>query len=196
MDLDAARRARAERKGIKPEPVTIGGEVIAVLPVEMPLDVLGPLVQDVNVDIALLFRNVVDVIRGENADQSTAALLDMAIDLIVLNPKLPAELLEAGKEILRRLLGQGGYDAFVGERPSREDVAELVKGLFGKYGWSLGESSASETSSDDGTTSTPTGPTTTPDSTSTESGTGQETPLSSGFADSLPSPSDSTTTGS
>ncbi|MFD9948749.1 hypothetical protein ACFWYW_47140 [Nonomuraea sp. NPDC059023] len=191
MDLDAARRARTTTKG-DPEPLVLGGQTICMLPTELSLDVLEPLTA-VNVDIALLIRNVIDAFKSDNAEESGLKLLDAVVDLVVLNPKLPAELVAAAKEMLRRLLQDDGYEAFVAERPSKEDVAELVRGLFRKYGWGLGESKPSSAGSSDGTTSTPTGPTTIPVSISTESGSVPEIPGSSGFVDSLPSPDGSAT---
>lgn len=191
MDLDAARRARAEKNG-GPEPLVFGGDTIAVLPAEFPLDVLEPLITGVDVDIALLVRSVIDAIQAENRAESGTALASMVVDMVVMNPKLPAELLTAVKDMLRRLIGPGGYDAFVAQRPTREDVTAFAKGLMAKYGWSdagdvLGESSSPADGSHGGTTSTPTSSATSTDSTSTESGAVPASGGSSVSADSLPS---------
>ncbi|MCK2222077.1 hypothetical protein MF672_050975 (plasmid) [Actinomadura sp. ATCC 31491] len=195
MDLDAARRARAAKKG-GAEPLIIGGDTIAVLPAEFPLDVLEPLITGVDLDIALLARSVVDAIQADNRAESGSALISMIVDMVITNPGLPAELLSAAKEMLRRLIGADGYDRFVSERPSREDLAEFVRGLFAKYGWAdagdvLGESMPPADGSPGGTTSTPTSGPVLEDSTSTESGPTPEVTGSSGYAASLPTASGS-----
>jgi hypothetical protein len=195
MDLDVARKARAETVG-GPEPLTLGGRDIAMLPAEFPLDVLEPLVLGVNVDIAMVVRSVVDAIEAEDRAAAGLGLASMLVDLVVGNPRLPVELVDAVKAMFARLIGQAGYDAFVAERPSPEDVMELGKGLLAKYGWSsvgdvLGESTSSADGSNGGTTSTPTSDTTSRDSTSVASGSGPEIPDSSGYGASLPTPSGS-----
>ncbi|MET7335897.1 hypothetical protein [Nonomuraea sp. NPDC005650] len=195
MDLDAARRAREATKG-GPEPLVFGGREIAVLPAEFPLDVLEPLISGVNVNMAMLARTILDAIQGQDGQESGAAVASMAVDMIVMNPQLPAELLTAAKEMLRRLIGPGGYDAFIAQRPSREDVAAFVTFLFSKYGWGdagdvLGESSSPADGSPGGMTSIPTSETISEGSTSTASGPILANPASSGYADSLPTVSGS-----
>lgn len=190
MDLDAARRARQAKKG-GPEPLVFGGETIAVLPAEFPLDVLEPLIQGVNLDVALLVASIMDALEAEKRDKSGMALVKLIVEMLVQNPRLPAELLTAGKEMLKRLIGETGYEAFVAERPSREDLAEFITGLLAKYGWKdigdvLGESSEPDDGSPDGKTSTPTSGTTSTASTSTASGPSPEIPGSSGYTASLP----------
>ncbi|MER5322318.1 hypothetical protein [Streptosporangium roseum] len=198
MDLDAERETRwaaaqAARGGeAGPEPLKFGGKVIAYLPPEFPIDVLEPLT-DVDVDTALLVRSVLDVYNSGDKAQSVEELLGLLVDLVVTNPKLPAQLVTAIKNMGRRLLGDEGYGEFVKVRPSLQDAGALVKGLGKKYSLSSGNSSASSAGSNGGTTSTPTSPTTTPDSISAESGGDQGRPASSEPADSSSSPSDSLT---
>ncbi|MGW0485791.1 hypothetical protein [Nonomuraea sp. NPDC003214] len=201
MDLDVARRARAEKNG-GPEPLILGGRTICELPAEFPLDVLEPLITGVDVDIARLIGLLLDSARADGDGMTLSQLADYAVDTLLAQPKLPAQLLAAVTEMAKRLFdGEDAYAAFVAARPSREDVAALLKGLFAKYGWSnagdvLGESNEPDSGSPDGKTSTPTSSTTSTDSTSTESGTGLEIQGSSDSTDSsgyvtgsLPTPS-------
>ena len=65
LDLDAARKQRAaEREGKKRDlPIRFGGEVIATLPVEMPVDVLAPL-RNLDGDLTLLLREAMGCFEG------------------------------------------------------------------------------------------------------------------------------------
>ncbi|MFG1976961.1 hypothetical protein ACGFJC_47180 [Nonomuraea fuscirosea] len=198
MDLNAARRAREAANG-GPEPLIFGDDgEIGTLPAEFPLDVLEPLILGVDLDLTWVLRTVVDAIQGK-AGQSSGDMFALIVDLIVMHPKLPAELLTAAKKMLERLIGEDGYEAFVAARPSREDIAEFIKGLFAKYGWEdagdvLGESTPPADGLSGGKTSTPISSTTSTDSTSEESGPTPETPVSSDSGDSSPSASDSPAT--
>lgn len=69
-----------------------------------------------------------------------------------LPPELPAEfayLLDDAKEALRYLLSDG-FDDFWAQRPSREDLTDLVGWITKTYGTSQGESPASDGSSTNG----------------------------------------------
>jgi hypothetical protein len=172
IDLDRARATRREAKGA-PTPIRLGGETIAALPVELPLDVFEP-VKLLDLDIALLIRKAVDMQQASDRDQAMAAT-SLLIDLLVARPTLPSELIDAIVESGRRLLNSEeypeGYNKFVAARPTREDVAEFAKGVFRQYGVGLGEALQSSDSSTSGEgTSKQTSLTTTPGSTSGASG--------------------------
>lgn len=177
-DLDAKRldraRARAARKEARGEtlPIVLGGQVIATLGAEFPLDVLEPLA-DINLDIALLLQQAVAAAQATD----NAANVDLIVNILAANPDLPREFLAAVKEIGRRLLGDGGYAAFVAARPSPWDVAALASTLFSWYGVSLGESSGSSDAVSEGngvTSNTISGP------------TGVSTPATSGVGLTIP----------
>jgi hypothetical protein len=149
--MGKARVARQETK--VPEVIVIGDTKVS-LPVELPIDVFGPL-KNLDVDLALLMRQAITSATG-NGDQAKEAQ-SLVIDLLVANPNLPRDLIDAIAESATRLLGQEGYDALVAFRPSREDLGVLAKTLLGHYGVSLGEAlGSSDSSTNDGTTSKPT----------------------------------------
>lgn len=155
-DLDAKRLARAQARAARREaqsetlPIVFGGTVIAELPAEFPLDVLEP-IQDINLDIALLVQQAV---LNANAEDAAQANIDLVVNILAANPDLPKELINAVREIGRRLLGDAGYAAFVAARPTPWDVAALTSDMFSWYGLTLGEAWRSSTSSGvDGETS-------------------------------------------
>lgn len=168
LDLDADRKRRAaEREGKQmDQPIIIGGEVIAVLPVELPIDVLAP-IRGMDDDIALLLR---EMVKGMQSGDGRADATGLFVDLIAANPKLPTNLLDTIQQITRNLFGNEGYEALVKARLTREDLGYLAKGVMEFYGLSLGESlPSSDSPTDDGTTSS-----------STSSGTSPSTPDESG----------------
>jgi hypothetical protein len=163
FDLADARVQRAKTRAAAREgkgdllDLRFGGESIAVLGAELPLDVLAPL-KEINLDIALLVRQAME---AANAETAQAHVIALGLDILAANPSLPAEMIDAVQEMGRRLFGEEGYQAFVGCRPSREDVTALFRYLMNWYGVSLGEFSGSSTESTDGETSNPTSSTTT-----------------------------------
>jgi hypothetical protein len=165
FDLDAARTERARTRAARREGrgdtqrIRFGGQEIAVLAAEFPLDVLEPFT-DVNVDLALLVRQAIDLASAEGASAQLSTL-DMIVSVLAANPNLPREVLDAIRECGRRLLGEDGYNAFVGQRPTPWDVAALAKNLMDWYGVSLGESSSPSALSSAGATSKPTSEATT-----------------------------------
>ena len=56
------------------------------------------------------------------------------ITALAANPQLPHEIVEAAKEIGRRVLGQDGYDAFCAEMPSPWDMRRARQRLPGLVG--------------------------------------------------------------
>jgi hypothetical protein len=163
IDLDRERAQRREARG-KPMPVRFGGQQIAELPVELPLDVFEPL-KALDVDIALLIRQALDIQQANGEGEQAAAATSLVIDLLVTRPSLPHDVVEAVIEMGKRLLNSedypDGFDKFLAQRPSREDVATFAKGVFRRYGVGLGEALPSSASSANGeTTSKPTSPTT------------------------------------
>lgn len=170
-------RLRAERRGARGETLMLrdGDLAIAELAAEFPLDVLEPLTS-VNLDIALLIDEAMTMSAAQ--DQATqVASLDTISKILAANPDLFKDLIGAIKEMTSRLLGEEGYVAFIGTRPSPWDVVDMAKGLLSWYGVSLGESSPPSESSNGGAISQPTSSTTT-DSTPLESGETQETQAS------------------
>lgn len=171
FDLDSARAAAAEAVGHKPAiklPNPDGGEPIRVeLPVELPLDVLQPLV-NIDVDLSILIRQALDA-RKEG---STEDIVSAVVDMLVVNPALPRDLVEAATTMARRLVGSDeAYDRLCAARMSIPEIGRLVKYLGRRYGVGLGEASPSSDSSEGtGTTSRPTGPAATPAKTSGRSG--------------------------
>lgn len=180
-NLDAKRLQRAQARAAKREghgetlPIVFGGETIAVLAAEFPIDVLEP-VQDINLDIALLLQQAV---ANANATEAGRANMELIVNILAANPDLPRELVGAVKEIGLRLLGPDGYSALCAGRPTPWDVAALVGDLFSWYGLTLGEALRSSTSSptDGGTSNTIASSTS--GSTPVESGNGLASPVSS-----------------
>ncbi|MFI6637204.1 hypothetical protein ACIBI7_50685 [Nonomuraea fuscirosea] len=170
LDLNAARVSRSGTQG-KPIELRLGGAVI-LLPPELPVDVLEPLAH-LNMDTALIARTVLNALKEADLTKAGLSIASMVVDLVIQNPKLPGELLDAVRLMGRRLMGDGGYDAFVAERPSILDVGALLKSLAGRYAFSAGESKPSPSDSDSGDASTQTSSTTTEGSTSPESGSDQ-----------------------
>ncbi|MEV7011781.1 hypothetical protein [Streptosporangium sp. NPDC051022] len=185
LNLNAARRARAERRKRKagPFPLYFGVEpdgsdkVIAMMPSGLPLHALAPLMK-LDVDMAYLLHVLEQALLSGNTT-TDAEVIGMVIGLLSKTPNLPAQLVKAGREVAVEILTQEGYDRFMAERPEIEDVVELVKGLAAEWGVGRGESSPPSGGSPSGTEgSTPTSETST-DSTSAESSTIPETPASS-----------------
>lgn len=168
LNLDEAKRERlatarqqaaAARREVTigPEPVIFGGQEIAVLPAELPVAVWEPLVAVRY--LPLLLRKLLEASTGQGSDQAEA--MGLVIDVLAAEPALPLDLVEAVREMGRRLLGEDGYAAFAGCAPSPQDVAALARFAWGKYfgGGGLGEFwRGSETASTDSTTSKPTSP--------------------------------------
>jgi hypothetical protein len=198
FDLDAARIERARLRAARREgrgdtqPIRFGGRIIATLEAEFPLDTLEPFA-DVDLDLALLVRQAIDMAQAENTDQQLSTL-DMIVSVLAANPNLPREVLEAIKEAGRRLLGESGYAALVQGRPTPWDIGALVKNLFSWYGVSLGESSPSSTPSAGGRTLKPISDVIAGGSTPAATGDGPATPNSEVSATSSPSSPDSPTT--
>lgn len=161
LDLDLARKQRAAaREGRRePLPVRIGGQTIAVLPVELPINVLEPL-RSLDSDLTLILRSSMDAMRARD----TTAVRDageIVVDVLAANPNLPVAVLDTISDVARRLLGQDGLNALMAAGPSTDDLAALSKGVFRFYGVTLGEASAPSGSSTSGgaTSNTTSGPT-------------------------------------
>lgn len=155
FDLDRHRAARREARHVPA--LRMEGKRYE-LPIELPVDVFEPLTQ-LNMDVSVLIRQVLDVRKQaeENDESANLAIMSAVIDMLVVNPKLPQDLVEAVKEMGRRLLGDEAYAVLARSRPSKDDLGDLVKYLAGQYGVSLGEASRSSGSSKEpGTTSRPT----------------------------------------
>ncbi|WP_433357826.1 hypothetical protein ACQP25_44500 (plasmid) [Microtetraspora malaysiensis] len=192
LNLDAAKAARTAKKGGGLIPIVFGGEEICQVATELPMDALSPLLDLTELDLPMLLRTGMDGLGKDNDfSQALTDMADMAINLLFSNRDLPKAIVEAVKEIGRRVLTPEGFDRFFAKKPSVNDVIELVRGLSKVYGVGLGESGASSSGSPAGTTSTPTSDTTSTDSTLPESGQSQESPASSEFAGSSATANDS-----
>jgi hypothetical protein len=192
LNLNTARaqraKARAALRGATQATLPIilgdGDKVIAELGPELPLETLAPLLE-VEVDIPTLVVQLLEAASkmsgdGDGGDTARAeAATEAIVGVLVTNPRLPIALVEAAQEIGRGLLTDEGYEAFIAERPSYQDVAALISGLLDWYGISLGEFLGSSPSVTDGGTSKPISPTTTPADASMGSGDGPASPASS-----------------
>jgi hypothetical protein len=164
LDLDAARRESAFPEGII---VKLGGAEYT-LPSELPADTFDPFLApefDLSGLIVALFKDE----DGKGKD-----IGERAVDLLVLRPALPAEVIAAFYASLELLFGEEQWATFKTKRPSVPDLGRLVSGLFRLYGTSLGEAFASAGSfTTAGPTSKPTSLAATPDSTPEPSGDAQ-----------------------
>jgi hypothetical protein len=179
IDLDRERKQRAaEREGKRQEmPIRLGGETIAVLPVELPIDVLAPL-RNLDDSITLLLRSAMQATRTQDAKQRWDAT-ELIVDLLAATPTLPLDVIAVLRQVAENLLGVEGLDKLLGQRPSAEDYGALAKGVFRFYGLTLGEvSPSSDSSTDSGRTSNTTSSTNS-ESTPEVSGTDPENPDSS-----------------
>jgi hypothetical protein len=179
IDLDHERKQRAaEREGKRQAlPVRIGGEVIATLPVELPVNVLAPL-QQLDESLTLLLRSTMQVAKGNNDAAAKWDATELIVDLLAANPTLPVDVLNVIRQVTVNLMGQDGYDAFLAADPSPEDIGAFAKGVFRFYGVTLGEASeSSDSSTDSGRTLSSTSSDTS-DSMPEASGTSPESPAS------------------
>ena len=184
IDLDAERDRRSQENEARARtvPIKFGGEVVAHVPTELPLDVLAPL-RRLDEEVSLLLRTVTTAMSSPEARDRWDAT-SLVIDILAANPKLPTTLIDVLEDMTSRLLTEDGRKALMAHRPTMPDLVFLGRGLLGLYGLNLGESqpssdSRTEEAKDAGTTSTPTLPTTTQDSTSEASGDAPESPASS-----------------
>ncbi|MGW2223334.1 hypothetical protein ACWCSD_50790 [Nonomuraea sp. NPDC001684] len=185
LDIDRAQRLEtiaAERNAAVSDtfPLRFRGGIVCELPSELPLDVLEPLTH-VAVDLGLIVRTALDAARASDPNAANMALLDMVIDQLVINKKLPDQVMAAVHQMAVRLFGEQGFADFFALRPALPDMVALFKGLAREYGLRLGESSPSSGSSSGGTTSTTPSPTTTPGSSLGEPGGGPASLDSSAF---------------
>lgn len=185
IDLEQRRQQRAKARAAKNEArgetltITCGDRVIAVLQPEFPIDVLEPLM-DVNLDIALVIEQALELVSADNAQQQ-AASMDLIAKILGANPHLFRELIDAIKEMGRRLFGADGYAGLVEMRLTPWDVVDLLRDMLSWYGVGLGESSSPSASTTDGETSNQISSPTT-DSTPAESGNTQAHLVSSDSA--------------
>ncbi|MEU8379796.1 hypothetical protein [Streptosporangium sp. NPDC048865] len=198
LNLNAARRARAARRGRKDGPIPLyfgeapdgSDKLIAMLPSGFPLHALEPFTR-LDVDMGFLLHVLEQVMKSDNR-ATDAEAIGMVIGLLSKTPDLPSQLVRAAREVAQEVLGQEGYERFMAERPAVEDIVDLVKSLSAEWGVGRGESTPPESGSPSGGPSTPTSETPTV-STSTESGTTPEIPASSESTSSSTSATDSLT---
>lgn len=139
IDLDAERKQRAAaREGKKQNlPIIIGGQTIAVLPVELPIDVLEPL-RTLDADLTMILRSAMQAARGKDAESRWEST-ELVVDVLAANPALPVTVLDTVAQVAKNLLTADGFTALMASRPTREDFAALTKGVFRFYGVTLGE---------------------------------------------------------
>lgn len=135
FDMDAARREEECPDGIR---LTYRGAEF-ILPAELPIDIFDALLSD-ELDLTGIFT---ELLNSEEEDVMPA-VLKMLID----RPTLPKAMLDAIHACFRSLFGEEDYPRFRGLRPSIKDVVRLARGLFERYGTSLGEAFASRDSSE------------------------------------------------
>jgi hypothetical protein len=150
IDLDQERTVRAaEREGAnEPWPIRFGGQIVAVLPVELPLSVIAPL-REIDDTIALVLRQAMALATNNDAASKWEAS-ELVVDMLASSPDLPVKVLTVIEEISKNLLTEEGLGRFLDQRPSIRDIVALAKGVLRYYGISLGEASASSDSSTDG----------------------------------------------
>jgi hypothetical protein len=150
IDLDADRARRAAEREAKGSPgagmpIILGGETVAVLPPEVPVDAFASL-RMLDADISLIIRQSMEAARGSGTAQDTTNLV---IDLLSQNPNLPTNALDIIRDVAKGVIGEEGVNNFMAKRPSPQDIATLVKFIIRFYGVTLGESSPSSDSSTD-----------------------------------------------
>jgi hypothetical protein len=150
MNLGAQRAKRNERR---PQPqFVLDGGVVVKAPKGLPIPAFAPL-KNIDLDLALLSRLVLEAQRAGGAEAAGQILIDFFIG----NPRLPWQVLDAVSQVLRNLFTDEGFEALLAWGPEPEDMAAIARALFDHYGASLGELSGSSTSSTGtGEPSTPT----------------------------------------
>jgi len=184
IDLDEERARRAAEREVKADtaPIKFGGEVVATIPTELPLDVLAPL-RRLDEEITLLLRSVMTMMNKSREEQERWDATSLVVDILAVNPSLPTTVVDVIEDMSKRLLGEDGLERLMAKRPTNADMAFLAKRLLNFYGFSLGESRPSSPSSGeegqaDSTTSALTSSTTT-ESTPEASGQPPVAPASS-----------------
>lgn len=185
IDLDEERAQRAEKRSVKADraPIRLGGEVVAYIPTELPMDVLAPL-RDLDEEITLLLRSLMTMMNKSREEQERWDATSLIVDILAANPSLPTTIVDVIARMCQALFTEQGFTAFMAKRPTREDMTALAKRLLAFYGFTLGESrpsspSSGEEGTDGGTTSALTSPATTPESTPEASGEPPVAPASS-----------------
>lgn len=174
LDLDAMR---ASRRAKQPDPFVTIGERQVTIPAGLPLEVLEPLTH-VNMDVSVLVRQIMDAYSAgqESGEGAAETMVDVVVDMLVVNPSLPGELVTAGKAMARRLFGDDAYEHLVSCRLELPEVAAIGRWAMRHYGVGLGEALRSSGSQEGtGETSAPTSRTPTA-STSKRPSRGRRTP--------------------
>lgn len=162
-----ARQAEKEARGEKLPLFFVEGRVFAELPAEFPVRVLLPL-RELDVDVPLVLRQLLKLAQmADGADDGTGeaiarmGTIDLLIDLLVANPSLLGQVFGTVEKMARRLFGDDGYQVFLEDVQSLDDIKDTVAAVFEWYGPALGKLLSSSVSSTDGTTSKETSSTTT-----------------------------------
>lgn len=152
IDLFGQRAARREASG-GDITVRLSADSVVVLPAELPIDTFAPFLE-INLDLAVFLRKVFDAYQAGDKGADLASAL---VDVLIVNPDLPREVLGAVQSGAEALFGVDGYAALVTFRPSPQDIGVLVGALLQKYGVTLGEALGPRESSESaGPTSSPT----------------------------------------
>jgi hypothetical protein len=156
LDLDAERAVRAASREGRGQtyPIRLGGGIVATLPTELPVDVLAPL-RALDGDLTLILRQAMEATKGGANARMDAT--ELVVDVLIANPSLPVTAIDIVRDVAVNLLGQEGFAALLAARPSSQDYAALIKGVFRFYGLTLGEAlPSSDSSTDVGATSSTT----------------------------------------
>lgn len=143
VDLDKARAIRREGRGDNLEVINKGERFL--LPVELPVEAVGPLTALADLEDAS------DDGPGQDQLQTIRDALEGGLVVLFCDETEPPRD-DAGLVPARVMAHATGcsWRRFLGTRPSLDDQLELWGGLFGAYGTSLGEALASLDSSPSG----------------------------------------------
>ncbi|WP_399554075.1 hypothetical protein [Streptomyces anulatus] len=169
IDISAARREIQHPNGVITK---ISKDIAVTFPAELPLEALDPILSD-DLDLVGLIGDIVQADGVDGLDVSKV------VTAIFRRPSLPRKFLAAVRETYEILLGDQ-FEEFLESKPSSGDYLRLTIALSKVYGVELGKLLRSLVSSEsDSPTSSQTSPGTT-GSTPAESGSGPDTPTSSG----------------
>lgn len=166
LNIDALLGEQADR------PLTYKSKTFN-LPGELPGTALAPFLAP---DLGLI-ELLQDALGDADED---ANVIELVLDVLKKQPRLPLDVLDAGKTALRELLGDAGYDEFMALKPSVPALFLIARSVVTEYGMSLMDFFGSDESSEADAGGEPSKPTSsdTTDSTPEASGAAPDTPTS------------------
>lgn len=140
FDLDAAIGELADK------PLTYKGKTFT-LPAELPGGVLTPFLAD---DLGLIDLVVETLTHADDKDAegNTKSVWDLLEEALRKQPKLPAGLIDAGRDALAALFGAEQWAEFQTLRPSVTAYTLILRGIATEYGMGLADFFGSDESSD------------------------------------------------